>query len=474
MRGRTNVTQRAVPYVNGEVITAEASESINVGDFVDYVKQEDFQYVDGYVTSQYQNIIKFKIEEDIYLYQNVNKLDLVSIKNGFEILSSITCKNFCILKNGKILVYVDYNNYKNTFYLYEIKDYKFNYLKNLELVLNYSDLYFCELTGGHIVFLYNYKARIYSFIDEEFELICEENSITPQNSSSYTYERMDNFIFKGKNNCFGYFTRYTSNNYPCYIYYFKYNQEEGTIEKKDTKYIGGYTNFTRCDFVYSEDYFAFQDPYFYKSSGAIPSEIRYKVYKILEEEVVEFDQIDFKQTMVELFGFTTQDVYKQYVLRTNLKMSGSFIDLNKFLFTISDCDSVGNNVGDKAINYRCYAIICGFDNNTGFTYKSNPVLIECPEDIYPAKYSSVVSNYSLTNYPFAGGYGFCNSKNEIFYIMNNETYKHMLNMKYSNGKLIIGENTEYVEKYKGQGVLGFAKTSANKNEEIKIYIPKTT
>lgn len=52
--------------------------------------------------------------------------------------------------------------------------------------------------------------------------------------------------------------------------------------------------------------------------------------------------------------------------------------------------------------------------------------------------------------------------------------QYMLKLKYSNGTLSVGEDTEYVQRYTGENPIGVAKNSGTAGDTIGVYIPSSS
>lgn len=452
MRGRTNITQRNVPTVHGNIIKATVSDgNVEVGDFVEYdIEHKQEQFVTSVGTEEREFI---KLDNDLLLVFNDSEWILISVKNGLNVLSRMgNVRRPRVNRDGEIFSIESYPTYyvkELVFIVYKVIENKFVFQKRIHL--NVED--------------------IENYISYGFDII--DNCLLLQGHNKETYDKSKFFIHT-----------------------FEYNGNE-LLFKKTNEFIcdignGSFLPLSRyTKIMLSNDGNAFA--LFGTTKGNFMFLLNVNNYNVIEVDNYEIGSTNFYGGINAFNGEIVKggswsdswnNITSELVVRTFsdngiISISNSFYFWNEIKDdeNISKAISIGYNIASADVS-------CQFVKDNKIYFIIKPISFKDVRGIYLkteateycyvvcCEISKVDGSYNYTNYVKLKN----NSGNAMFFEDDNGNVWMIIgsviyNMYCYNGRLYIGKKQNTVKKYSGMDSIGFAKTGGNVGDEIQIYVP---
>lgn len=423
MRGRTNVTQRRQPTINGQVqqFVVESGNTIAKGDFVSVVLGNE-------VTQVNANEIptrKFVVDKanGKYIVCSVSMAYLIQcIGDQLTILDSLS-----VVDNTRYRTYYDATLNKFTLWNgsdwceYTITNDEFVFVKNFttftclkgtnERVEKGDVLAIVPLTDGYFFF---YNANLTSTTSYEY-LYCAitDAQVTTRiyRSDAFSYQSLRNYfeIAKTENgNIFLLTNTYYSKHYV-YLYYFYINGANTTRTQ-----IKGYNSSYNIYPVYlfnGSNTFCLSDGtcYFYLDEGTTCKQLDLQIYHSASSSLSPFDTI-------------------------------SFIDDDKLL-------NIWGNTRDG----------------------NHFVVYELDEDL--ETFTEIQNNTDVSNETTLGLFVKTTTGLYLMFKSPTNNYWGFRVLNYSNGMYQFGTPTNKVRSYDGASAIGFAAGGGNAGTSIPVYVP---
>ena len=442
MRGRTNITQRAVPYVNGDVIDAEVEYgSVNTGDFVEYktVTQEQ-ENTTNYNQSWCEKLTQHYKFVLVYTYPNSVRFECYNLSD-----MSLRC-------------YLTFTTGSTTRGAFDVID-------ESNIILS---IYGIEGSS-------NSRCYYLTIVNDEF-VINQETQILG-GSFSVTKISSSRFVIGGN---------IPSNNHENIIYIYGYNYENKTFEYLTTNKLDNLAIYSSGNYQYgkylAENLFAYFKCYRFQSSGGNDGVfcylVRYDPSTGTIETLQSFQlQSTYASNWTKFFDLDEDTIF-------NISYSSSTNTTG--VITIIGYDSANNrmevkttltpsNIWNKAFFIYCmsqfskYKIVV----QTGTVSPSTSIF-----GLSIFTYNKETEQCSLsdeltisTSNDFRFTFGVFNQNDELiaYYTASSHYYKQHLN--YINSNLSKSVDKNYVRQYIGNNAIGFAKTNGNVGDNIKVYVP---
>ncbi len=421
MRGRTNITQRRQPTINGQVqqFVVESGNTIAKGDFVSVVLGNEITQVSA------NEIPKRKFVVDKtngkYIVCSTSMAYLIQcVGEQLTILDSLSIVN-------NIVYHPTYDAVLNKFTLwngsdwceYTITNDEFVFVKNFttftclkgsnERVEKGDVLAIVPLTDGYFFF---FNADLTTTTSYKY-LYCAITDMQVATriykTDPYSYQSLQNGcdIVKTENgNIFLLINTYYSKHY-LYLYYFYINGANTTR----TQIKGDYSSFSMgSDFFFNgSNTICFQNRYFYLDEGTVYKKLDLEIYHSASSSSSPFDTV-------------------------------SFIDDDKLL-------NIWGNTNDG----------------------NHFVVYELDEDL--ETFTEVQNNTDVSNEKSLGFFVKTTTGLYLMFKSPTNNYWGFRVLNYSNGVYQFGTATNRVRSYDGASAIGFAAGGGNAGATIPVYIP---
>lgn len=470
MRGRTNITQRALPYVNGDVISAivENNNTISIGDFVEYktasaVEPIDFTWIGDYFTQMFYGT-------SYLIALNTNALDIWN-RETHNLIYSLPfendVRNFNIMEDGTIIVIEDVISYntQNIYYVvFENNTLVIKDTKNIDLRTDIiSELFNVAYKGiVNVVEVDNNHIAIFTFAFRPYS----SSSLPTYNKSFVSIIDLDktNYEFGQLSNtqeidlAYGNYTLM-----PVDLYYLlAYCSSKITNENKIIMSHVEPSSYNASSYTMNivGSYLTFDSSYnFVVENKVLISKVtvgNYSIKGIIKSIKSSNNSIAF----FYLNGQSTSGVTR-------------VIGYVSFLKYYSDNDNIIHLTAEAKYVYSNVNLCLG-DNNvvfitTNFLWENNSQIYRIEllnNNTFKYTEISVLLDSSSRQSPSVFVYK--NNNDVVAYSGNKK-----LTMQYNSvdNELSTGVDTNYVKQYNGGKAIGFAKTAGNAGESIRIYVP---
>lgn len=451
MRGRTNITQRALPYVNGDVITAEVEtgNTISVGDFVEYktasgISKADFQangeiyYNHTTYMTNYLLVLNYTNTPSLEIWDKrttkiVTKISFANIQYmSFDVLNDnniVLCTHSTSNRGRELVVYIiAFENNQLIIKNQKTFDIWVNFWNSTPVIGSVVAIMsgVCQLDNSHIMIMTNNNSQdrqwFVTVIDYSNETVGNIVTSTQiKSGSDYTINAAYNhFIIK--------------------------------LDDKKVGFViaGGYAYYGIIDF---DNSYAPTISSITKDANFVTSAVKSKI------NAATICCITSMYVGSILYYNSTNDSFEKYTFNPGLS------------FTLLSYATHGND-----------NIVFISDVNNGGSGPNKNLNVCRVEFIESTKEIKSTVLELIRNISFYGNYGmkiyFPSSNGERVkgYSLNDDSYS-MENAEYnliyspSDNVLSKGVDTNYVKSYNGGKAIGFAKTAGNAGENIRIYVP---
>lgn len=485
MRGRTNITQRALPYVNGDVITAEVEtgNTIGVGDFVEYKTSSviseagfDADIIDNYIEQilleknnhKYMVALKknvsYELQLELWDNDTSSKIYTLLLDSSSDLRP---VGGFDILPNGDIIAFsiltARYYSATGIYYDQGVPSAKFYYIK-LE---------------NNVLVIKNQKE--FNFANELWQRYSETFDITTIRKGISSIGIIDNshfiIISHGWN---------TTN--PNYFYH-----SYATIISFSNETIGSVVKSIELAFESSYLTYSYFDAKSYTSSGIYKnglysSSVRLKngsssssteILFILKLNIDSSYNITFDYEIIYSQGGSTSIiVYGRKIGNGCVALCYKLGTSSPYLIISYIKQIEGVYILQKITKYiqsllNLGAVSTGCENNVLFVSGSvgSKWYLRRIEFIESENTIKESNNFELSTVRL---FTYKNISNPIgYYMSGNEINNKKVNLLYSVGdnELDAGVYTNYVKQYNNGKAIGFAKTAGVAGENIRIYVP---
>lgn len=426
MRGRTNITPRKEPIINGQLITAtvEANDSISVGDFVEYridyaetvTSDYNISVIDELETSTYKILLIAKNSQtylELWKKSTQERVDNIIIDEyrGYGVSFDLVDDTHLIAKN-----------YSCTYYYIGISNDSFTIIQSLT---QYSDNYaeVCVLDSSHFISAFKEQSGSSTYYIRIDKFSFDSNGITYINNESIRISFASNYTVKNvkkvANDRIMIFCLSTSNSGQIYLFGYDNNYAFSNISSISAE--------TSVDNVIriNEILFAFLN-YTSQSSGD-----RFKLYLMKYDSVSDAIAIFLDLDLSTIFGTFSRN-----------RGAAAISLLNENQLAICGC------IDALSTSAKREGVILTYDENED-TYS----ISEKIEVANTLKYTDVKFTIAdSTNAKIVSEIGFIKLK-----IQDNE-FEHV-------------PDKNYVKSYTGGKAIGFAKTAGVGGDSIRIYVP---
>lgn len=427
MRGRTNITPRKEPVINGQIIeaTVEANDSISIGDFVEYRT--------AYSEAANQD------------YNDVTVIEEQEVGNY---------KVICLSKNNQCVLEL-WNKSTRT--------------KNDTLVINSSSStgLFDKVDNTHLI---AYANNLYYYIEISNDTFSIVQTITKSLSPAPTA------ICVLDSTHFGAFVKQSgSSNYDMNVSLFTFDSSAISFVST-TSFSLGYGNQTRADYVkkVASDRIVIFDP---GSSSRSPKmnllsfNSSYAFTNVEYQNTFTYKQrIRLNDSMLVLLEESTTTTTLNYILHimkydSENDVMERYLDLNLSNFFGTFTLTRGQAV-ISLLNENQITIIGTTNYDLPLTSKKGMnLLYNVSDDSYST--SELIQLANTINYT---GVRFAVADSDDAKIMTNTS---MISLKIQGNEYEHVPNINYVKSYTGGKAIGFAKTAGVGGETVRIYVPIT-
>lgn len=475
MRGRTNITPVKNPYVKGDLVQAvvETGNTIETGDFVEVVYDGDTKLVNqGMLGNGTKN---GSVEEFnggflwFYYLNNSPKLSYVKIENDnvvikdTMVLTATTLAQggfydyFTILGSNLFAVAAQASTTTFNLYLYKVENNRFVKITELLAIpkTNQYDYAICKLSSTQIVVIgtmyssssSSKTSMLYRFINyTSTTLSLSGNEQTLSVSSFPVYSAAYSPVYRLINLAEGRILFCLAS-----LKILKINPSDSTklIEEKYTSGITTASNPCKTiglpKLINSNKIMTITN-----NDGSANSPHYTKAWFCnLNNNTIDGSESFVIEGTDYGKGGTTASVWGKSV---------GVVDENNFLIAFWD-----------ATLTKIYIVRCTYNPGSDTITFSNKVSFT--PNFYRNSSGSVVGAYACFGYFFYSG-------NDYYFVYTDDSISeqtsnlYVIKLNYSNGTLSIGEKTNKVRSYSGNGfVLGFAKTGGNAGDTITVYKP---
>jgi len=426
MRGRTNITPRKEPIINGQLITAtvEANDSISVGDFVEYrvdyaetaTSDYNISVIDELETSIYKILL---IAKNSQAYLELWKKSTQERVDNIVINESGSGAIMCLADNSHVIIF---SNYK--YYYIEFSNDEISIVQQLSYGASPNPTALCVLDSSHFGGFvqqsgssnHNMKVYIFSFSDSAITYV----NYTTFSLGSYGTTYADS-VKKVANNKLMIFGTFSSSSSSPGINLVSF---DSSYNFSNISYVSFATATRRIDI--NENLFAFLN-YTSQSSGD-----RFKLY------LIKYDSVnDTIATFLDLDLSTIFGTFHSSSIAVTISL------LNENQLAICGC------VSPAYTSAKREGVILTYDENED-TYS----ISEKIEVANTLKYTNVKFTIAdSTDAKIVSEIGFIKLK-----IQDNE-FEHV-------------PDKNYVKSYTGGKAIGFAKTAGVGGDSIRIYVPE--
>lgn len=416
MRGRTNITQRKAPYINGDVIQATVdSSTIYTGDFVEYrtaTAIEDASFSGNANNSRF-------IHHKDFMTNYLLVLNITTVGNNvyFEIWNKVS------------KLRVDRLSFPST-----------------------SGNVFFDIIGNEIILCFGYAGtyNVYCIAFENSHLVIKDSkSFTIDSNVFLGISKLDSSHFVILS------TKYNVGNIITSVFGYSLNQ----IGELDEETVLSTSLINPPSGVYNEVLYLAD-----KKVGFVLYGIGYGVvdFDILySATLLQFNTSNIQGDIIKISNYSVIEVrsssvaYLYYYNLINDEFSSyqfnpKILDsssLNVFIIRLDDNLALLSSKKDHVVIY--------FDESTKEIYVSNILNIGIATDsLFLIKMAFIDSNENIKGYNM-------NVDNKVI----NASYSQ------SDNELSVGLDTNYVKPYAGGKAIGFAKTSGNVGNVVSIYVP---
>lgn len=424
MRGRTNITPRKEPIINGQLITAtvEANDSISVGDFVEY--RVDYAET---VTSDYNVSVIDELETSTYKILLISKNSQTYLelwkKSTQERVDSIVIDgyrgygvSFDLVDDTHLIA----KSYSCTYYYIGISNDSFTIIQSLT---QYSDNYaeVCVLDSSHFISVFK----------------------TQSGSSTY-YIRIDKFSF--------------DNNGITYIS----NENVRVSFNTTVKYVKKVASNRIMIFCLSSSSSGEIYLFGYDNNYAF-SNILYTSAEKSVDNVIRINETLF--AFLNYYEQSSGNTYRLYLFKYDSTMDtiSNYLELNLKNIFGGNFSEYGNMCAISLLNENQLAII-GCINFNNSARKGAILSYDDTDDSYSVSDAIQVSN--LLNFT------------DVKFTIADSTDAKIVS-KIGFIKLKIQDNEfehipdkNYVKSYTGGKAIGFAKTAGVGGDSVRIYVPE--
>lgn len=425
MRGRTNITPRKEPIINGQLITAtvEANDSISVGDFVEYrvdyaetvTSDYNISVIDELETSTYKILL---IAKNSQAYLELWKKSIQERVDNIVINENSTSAIMCLVDNSHIIVFANY-----IYYYIEISNDNLSIVQQLSYGASPNPTALCVLDSSHFGGFVkksgssNYDMKVYIFTFSDSGITYQTYKEFSLGYSSTTYA---SYVRKITNNRLMIFGTFQASNYSPGVNLISF---DSNFNFSSVSYVSFTTATRRIDI--NENLFAFLN-YTSQSSGD-----RFKLY------LMKYDSVnDTIATFLDLDLSTIFGTFSQNRGAVTISL------LNENQLAICGCINVTSTSAKRE------GVILSYDENED-TYS----ISEKIEVANTLKYTGVKFTIAdSTDAKIVSEIGFIKLK-----IQDNE-FEHV-------------PDKNYVKSYTGGKAIGFAKTAGSAGQSVRVYVP---
>lgn len=451
MRGRTNITQRALPYVNGDVITAEVEtgNTISVGDFVEYrtasaMSQATFDANDEiyYGHTSYKNNYIVVINKNSSYVANLEIWDkrTAERRNVFYITVETEYTFFDILPDDNIILCTLRNDTVNVICLsYDEVNNEFT-IEDQKVYSMATDLWNGQAAANNQILLSICRLDLTHFVIFSFH-----------NSSSYEWFATTIEYSQGS---IGSIIKSSTFSGGRYFYPIK-TMYNASVKVANNKIIIG-TNIVAILLSFDNSYTVTS-----QQIEAISGSGTKGCFKIKENIIGGF-AVGTSENCCIFYYDEINDIMQKYSYNANLKNTDYDLMIlagcvdNVFLFC-NGYQSSGTGQHDRISFHRVE-----FNENTK-EIKVTPEL-------------AIVKSYTWNIYMKIAFISNDGQRIKGYSLNKNSSgahYNYEYNLQYSpsDDELSTGVDTTYIKSYNGGKAIGFAKTAGNSGESIKVYVP---
>lgn len=438
MRGRTNITQRAVPYVNGDVLEAEVETgTVNVGDFLEYKTVSAVEEVS--VVTQYSKINEYTTENYKFLLSgnsstvrlecwSITQKDIVAYIN--IACSSRKDTSMDVIDENNILLSVQGSTNNNTATIYYISfDGSELLITDLEdiatpttsgvanlvrAIMHLSDTTFLVLRSPNADSMSYFDIGTYDSTNKTL-------SVSTSNSITFLRAQMSEVAIKYiDENLIAIFSNYyssVSRGVKCHLVEI-INNTSYTL-KQDLKYPDSNNAYIlgNTAIIY-DDYIMFKIAQSTTSGPAYPYLFRY----------------NRNNDVIEALGSTS-------VSETSARAGFTLLYKNVFAFTY-----------DNTSTHNAYFVILKFNESSGqFSVITSQINVGGMVAYLSFYDNNIINMFALRSTSPPKGY--------------------KITIIYKNDELIQFVDKNYVKQYDGGNTIGFAKTPGIAGENVMFYVP---
>lgn len=428
MRGRTNITPRKEPIINGQLITAtvEVNDSISVGDFVEYridyaetaTSDYNISVIDELETSIYKILL---IAKNSQAYLELWKKSTQERVDNIVINESGSTAIMCLADNSHVIIFSNY-----IYYYIEISNDEISIVQQLSYGASPNPTALCVLDSSHFGGFVkksgssNYDMRVYIFT-------FSDSAITYQNykefSLGYATTTYASYVKKVATNRVMLFGTSSISSYSKRVHLISF---DSNFDFSNISDISFETAVKRVDI--NDNLFAFLN---YTEAQYSSGNDRFELY------LMKYDSTN--DVIATFLDLDLSTIFGTFPFRRG---SASISLLNENQLAICGCVNVTSTSAKRE------GVILSYDENED-TYS----ISEKIEVANTLKYTDVKFTIAdLTDAKIVSEIGFIKLK-----IQDNE-FEHV-------------PNKNYVKSYTGGKAIGFAKTAGSAGQTVSIYVP---